>query len=290
MNRILLGWAAFLLVVMANASTTMEMLEKEANAGDASSQYALGIAFDAGIGVVKDPAQALTWYRQAAEQGNSGAQFMLGLNYQSGKQVPMDRVEALRWFQLAAEQGHARARSFLASAQMIGTKVNGWATATVDPAVLVGPLTRNGGFEIPGKGGADVFLDWTEGTNGSTTWTRDTTTVWQGSASARLDIDGKNSPARLYFSSILVAGARYKLTFMIRHNKPSAITSLQYNDGGSPDTVLNVQPIAPKTWTAVEIEFVARGTGFGICRPSIAGLAGYSCWIDNVSITAAGRP
>lgn len=284
MNRILLGWAAFLLVVMANASTTMEMLEKEANAGDASSQYALGIAFDAGIGVVKDPAQALTWYRQAAEQGNSGAQFMLGLNYQSGKQVPMDRVEALRWFQLAAEQGHARARSFLASAQMIGTKVNGWATATVNPAVLVGPLTRNGGFEIPGKGGTDLFLDWIEGAAGDSTWARDTAMAWSGAVSARLDIDGKNNHARLYQSGVLVAGVRYRLVLMVRHNKPTAITSLQYNDGGSPDTVSAVMPIPPNKWTKVEIEFVARGTGFGICRPSAAGLSGYSIWIDHLSL------
>jgi len=288
MNRILLGWAAFLLVVMANASTTMEMLEKEANAGDASSQYALGIAFDAGNGVAKDPAQALTWYRQAAEQGNSGAQFMMGLNYQSGKQVPIDRTEALRWFHLAAQQGHTGASSFLASAQQIGAKPN--AQDAIGSVVLVSPDIRNGGFETPGKGGADAFSDWTEGTTGSTTWTRDTTTVWQGSASARMDIDGKNSHARIYASEVLVSGVRYRLTMMVRHNKPSAITSLQYNDGGSPDTVINVQPIAPNTWTTVAMEFVARGTGCGICRPSGAGLAGFSYWIDNIAVTAAGRP
>jgi uncharacterized protein len=60
-----------------------------------------------GIGVLKDYAEALKWYRLAAEQGRASAQGNLGDMYLNGSGVLKDYAEALKWYRLAAEQGFA---------------------------------------------------------------------------------------------------------------------------------------------------------------------------------------
>ncbi|MBT7291831.1 MAG: SEL1-like repeat protein, partial [Rhodospirillaceae bacterium] len=37
--------------------------------GDSTAQTALGLLYERGIGIARDPALALVWYRRAAEQG-----------------------------------------------------------------------------------------------------------------------------------------------------------------------------------------------------------------------------
>ena len=43
----------------------------QAEAGDASAQFNLGVMYDNGEGVPEDDAEAVRWYRMAAEQGNA---------------------------------------------------------------------------------------------------------------------------------------------------------------------------------------------------------------------------
>ena len=88
----------------------IEQLRKDAEQGDATAQYQLGLRYSIGIGVPKDDAEAVRWYRKAAEQGNANAQFNLGLMYYNGEGVPQDYQEAVSWFRLAAEQGDASAQ------------------------------------------------------------------------------------------------------------------------------------------------------------------------------------
>jgi TPR repeat protein len=47
-----------------------------------------------------------------AEQGDASAQFNLGLMYDNGEGVPENDIEAVKWYRLAAQQGYAKAQSF----------------------------------------------------------------------------------------------------------------------------------------------------------------------------------
>lgn len=78
--------------------------------GDAKAQYNLGLMYDSGDGVARDPQQALHWYRQAAGQGLSEAQYTLGVIYFRSDVVPVDYAEAVKWYRRAAEQGHAKSQ------------------------------------------------------------------------------------------------------------------------------------------------------------------------------------
>jgi len=80
-----------------------------AQAGDANAQTALGLLYDEGRGVPKDPSAAVAWYQKAAETGNPQAQLNLGLHYERAEGVGQDYGFAIRWYRKAAEQGYAPA-------------------------------------------------------------------------------------------------------------------------------------------------------------------------------------
>jgi TPR repeat protein len=72
-----------------------------ADAGQAESEFDLGVLYAQGFGVQRDMTAAASWYRKAADQGNAEAQFALGQMYLHGWGVPRDMEDALRWFDLA---------------------------------------------------------------------------------------------------------------------------------------------------------------------------------------------
>lgn len=80
-----------------------------AEQGDARAQCRLGLLYEQGKGVKRDPAEAATWYRKAAEQGDARAQNNLAALHLKGEGVDKDRDAALTWLRLAAAQGHAAA-------------------------------------------------------------------------------------------------------------------------------------------------------------------------------------
>lgn len=104
-------------------ATALREFRPMAEAGNAVAQYALGIMYDAGEGVVQDDAEAVRWYRLAAEQGVAGAQSNLGVMYDAGRGVVQDDAEAVRWYRLAAEQGNAMAQYNLALMYLLGRGV-----------------------------------------------------------------------------------------------------------------------------------------------------------------------
>lgn len=109
----------------------LRSLKQQAEADDASAQYALGLRNSEGDGVAKDPAQAAAWWRKAAEQGHADAQAGLGRMYYLGEGVPKDATQAAAWFRKAAEQGSSDAQAALGSLYLIGEGVPQDATQAV---------------------------------------------------------------------------------------------------------------------------------------------------------------
>ena len=87
--------------------TALTIWQPLAEAGDAESQYGLGMMYGNGFGVAMDDALALKWYGLASEQGHPGALCDLAVMHQNGWGVPINEPEAIRLYSLAAEQGVA---------------------------------------------------------------------------------------------------------------------------------------------------------------------------------------
>ncbi len=93
---------------------SIEVLQAEAERGDAKAQFMLGLRCTSGRGITKDEVEAGKWYRKAAEQGYVFAQLCIGISFAEGRGVIKDYVEAVKWFRKAAAQGNARAQFELA--------------------------------------------------------------------------------------------------------------------------------------------------------------------------------
>ena len=74
-----------------------EDLKVKAEQGDAQVQCCLGMAY---LKVLKDPVEAVKWFRKSADQGDPGAQWLLGVCYMDGGGVLKDPVEAYAYFNL----------------------------------------------------------------------------------------------------------------------------------------------------------------------------------------------
>ena len=97
----------------AFAQSNTELIAK-AKDGDVRAQLALAKAYHLGEGVVKDDAEAVRWWEEAAAQGNAAAQVNLGAAYSLGAGVPKNYAAAVRWYTKAADQGSADAERGLA--------------------------------------------------------------------------------------------------------------------------------------------------------------------------------
>jgi uncharacterized protein len=94
-------------------ASALRRLSPLAEKGDARAQFDVGFMHAYGWGVQRNPAEAITWYRQAADQGLQVAQHFLGIAYANGEGVRPDDAEAARWFARAAVQGFAQAQFML---------------------------------------------------------------------------------------------------------------------------------------------------------------------------------
>lgn len=126
-----------------------EIVRKQAEAGDAQSQYRLSIAYSEakfvraddkvmvgwlgkaaeqdhteaqfylsamyakGIGVKQDYTEAANWMRKVADKGMEMAQFNIGNMYETGMGVPKDQKQAIAWYRKAAAQGNPYAKKRL---------------------------------------------------------------------------------------------------------------------------------------------------------------------------------
>ena len=91
---------------------SQEILEEmqKAEQGDFETQYQLGQRYFYGVGLKKDYAESVKWYRMAAKHGNAKAQFSLGLCYYNGQGVEIDYKEAVKWYSESAMQKNVNAQ------------------------------------------------------------------------------------------------------------------------------------------------------------------------------------
>ena len=83
---------------------------KAAGQGHTQSQNMLGLMFDQGKGVTKNPTVAAKWYEKAGEGGLALAQFNIATMYELGEGVTQDYVKAAKWYEKSAEQGYGKAQ------------------------------------------------------------------------------------------------------------------------------------------------------------------------------------
>ena len=74
-----------------------------------AAQYYLGIAYDEGRGVARNPAKALYWFREASRK-NLAARYRVGNHYLNGEGVARDPIEATKQYLSAAAEGHGDAQ------------------------------------------------------------------------------------------------------------------------------------------------------------------------------------
>ncbi len=106
--------------VQTPAASKFDRQKELAEKGDANAQSDLGSYYSLGLGVTKDYAEALKWYRMAADQGNAGAEDMLGTYYANGFGVEKNEAEAVKWYRKAAEQGSVNAANKLGDCYAYG--------------------------------------------------------------------------------------------------------------------------------------------------------------------------
>jgi uncharacterized protein len=79
-----------------------------AEAGDAPSQFNLGLMYLDGVGVPQSDEKAVLWFRRSADQGYAKAQGNLGALYATGRGVRRDYLGAHVWLNLCAASGDSK--------------------------------------------------------------------------------------------------------------------------------------------------------------------------------------
>jgi|GEM_PF-5566134 len=92
----------------ANPKRGTELLRQAARS-DALAQYDLGLATARGIGMAANFEMAIGWLKRAESNGAPTARRLLGLLYDLGYGVDRNPAEAARWYGLAVEKGDADA-------------------------------------------------------------------------------------------------------------------------------------------------------------------------------------
>jgi len=81
-----------------------------AQSGNAPSMILMAHAYENGLGVAPDPAQAAYWVKRAALQGYAVGMLHYGMALLSGTGVPQDSGQARFWLERAARAGDTDAR------------------------------------------------------------------------------------------------------------------------------------------------------------------------------------
>jgi TPR repeat protein len=81
-----------------NYTESIKYFKKAGENGNADAMNNLGVMYESGMGVEKDPKEEFKWYKKAAENGSADAMNNLGVMYLNGEGVEKDLSEALKWF------------------------------------------------------------------------------------------------------------------------------------------------------------------------------------------------
>src|ERR1700722_18162920 len=96
--------------------------------GSSFAATTMGMAYDEGRFVARNPRVAMLWYRKAALQGGASsaeAAFILGAKYHVGDDVPRDFRQATYWWLISASSGYPAAEDALGDAYCMGMGVKG---------------------------------------------------------------------------------------------------------------------------------------------------------------------
>jgi hypothetical protein len=137
----------FGLGVKKNPEQAVKWYRLSAEQGDAAGQYGLGTMYAAGEGVLQDHDAALKWYNLAAAQGDVAAQFNLGVMYDNGQGVLENDETAVKWYTLSATQGLAEAQAHLGVMYQYGNGI----AIDMDRAYMWYNISAYGGNELGGK-------------------------------------------------------------------------------------------------------------------------------------------
>lgn len=83
-------------------SEAAALWRKAADLGHARAQNGLGVLYRDGIGVKRDPKEAVRWFLESASRGYAIGMYNLALMYKDGTGVMRNDVEAYKWFYLAS--------------------------------------------------------------------------------------------------------------------------------------------------------------------------------------------
>jgi len=99
--------------VPRNPARSVVYYRKAAEKGDIYAQFNLAVSYDTGFGIPMNFQEAVKWYRRAADQGADYAQYSLATMYEEGNGVEQDFKQAARWYRQAAEHGNQQAQNNL---------------------------------------------------------------------------------------------------------------------------------------------------------------------------------
>ncbi|MCK5231941.1 MAG: sel1 repeat family protein, partial [Desulfobulbaceae bacterium] len=92
-------------------TTAHRIWKSLADKGNSKAQYNLGVLYQYGFGVKRQPSEAVKWYLQAAKRGLATAQEEIGDFYASGQfSGGVDHTNAAKWLKKAAMQGRVGAQ------------------------------------------------------------------------------------------------------------------------------------------------------------------------------------
>src|SRR5579859_66458 len=109
--------------VVVTVGDQLAIALRGAELGDASAENTIGDIYANGLGVQKDYAEALRWYRKSAAKELPAAAIHLGEMYENGLGVRKDMEAALDWYRQAAGQGSALAEWIVGNAYFGGIGV-----------------------------------------------------------------------------------------------------------------------------------------------------------------------
>jgi hypothetical protein len=101
---------AVLPVVQALSRYEIRGLRRQADYGDDSAAFVMGMVYETGRYVPQSCTKAAEWVTRSANEGNAAAQYNLGLRYRDGDGVPSNEAEAEKWLRKAANQRYSNAR------------------------------------------------------------------------------------------------------------------------------------------------------------------------------------
>lgn len=82
-----------------------KLFQEAAAQGHPAAQFMLGLQYETGKGLPRDPAAALAWYGRSAAAGYAPAAMTLGNLYSDGISVKQDLLESFVWYSVAAARG-----------------------------------------------------------------------------------------------------------------------------------------------------------------------------------------